>query len=171
MDSTDIINLNSELQQLYEDRWPGLTPRMALAWRDDLRCFSYAIIRQALRKWYGTNTFRPPGLDNIIDLACTVQDEQDDQRRREQALERARTPGSSYGSILSAAAAQGREELQDWQRLHMEMFYRGLCIPARYDEAAEFCEQHAQAYPEDTLSWQIEAAWWRGGARGRVDFS
>lgn len=166
MDMPAIVQLSDRLHGLYGDRFVGLTPAMALVWLEELMVFTPEIMGLALRQWLRTNTFRAPGLQNLLQCAREVADEQEEARRRLAAHSRPAQPASTADLLHYAAVKNG----QHWAQLHVALFRAGVCIPSRYAEAAALCEQFAAQYPEDGHAWRVEALWWHNGAHGTPYF-
>lgn len=163
-----IDRLNNHLQDLYGDKWPGLTPGMAQLWREELRSFEQHIVTCAVTQWARKNTFKLPGIEDLVALAIEILDAQQLARSRQLASSRQGTAaGPDYGAVLDAAVDSGPYDRRRWARLHVEMFRKGVCAPGRYDEAAVLCETYAAEQPEDAAAWLEEATWWRGGGTTR----
>lgn len=160
MQLSEIFVVSEQLQQLYGERFPGLTASMAVLWLEELRGFELAIMQIAIRQWARKNTFRVPGLDDLVTLAIELTDVQEEQRRWQAALER---PIHQRGvsQILGDAADAVPYDGQRWAHLHVEMVRKHIGGPGTYLEAAALTEQHAIEHPEDAEACQRAIQYWK----------
>ena len=163
MDSNEVRHLITRLRGLYKERFSAVSEAMVDVWIDELATISQPLMVATLRAWLRANTFRAPTLNDLLALAVEVGNGLEEQQRRAR-IASTPLPSRSSAEILDDAA---RSSASIWGKCHVQMFLAGVCATGREEEAAHMCEDFAAAYPDDADDWWAEAAWWRGGCKGK----
>lgn len=99
MDISDVVGLSAYLHQLYEDRFPPLTPAMCRIWYEELRHLDEDLASRAIRRWAVQHTMQPPSLDQLLEQVEFVRDEQ-------RQAQRSGSSSKNYVDILKDLAAR-----------------------------------------------------------------
>lgn len=81
MQPREAVQLVTYLHELYSERFPQLSPAMTKVWYEDLRRMDYALMEQAVNRWVRQHTLKSPSLDELLEQAEFMQEEQRRQRR------------------------------------------------------------------------------------------
>lgn len=81
MQPGDAIELITYLHELYGERFPELSSSMAKLWYEDLRRMEKDLMEQAVNRWARQHTLKAPSLDELLEQAEFLREEQRRHRR------------------------------------------------------------------------------------------
>jgi hypothetical protein len=157
MHEVDILALSETLQDLYGERFPGLTPTMAEIWLDDLVHLDDDLVRAGLRRWVRFHTHKAPSLDELLESVEQVRDEQVrlprmpseksitdilQEAAETQAMNDARPPeAGEYAHLMVLLAARHIDRWLDDQGVwHDRLTYREMadqCFTWAYEQTTQ----------------------------------
>lgn len=152
MTLADVLQLSERLCGLYgPERFPGLTADMAFVWLEELQRLEAHILTVAVSQWARKNTFRMPGIDDLVTLALEIDDAQQLEHSRQRALSRVSFSSGQgdYGAILNTAAQSGPYDARRWAKCHVEMLQKITHSPERQHPPIPWISMT----PEQQSSW------------------
>lgn len=102
MDIEQVVLLTAYLHELYGDKFPKLSPAMTKIWYEDLARMDNELMEQTVNRWARQHTLKSPSLDELLEQAEFLQEEQR-RRRRPSAGDT-----SPLDVLRAAAEAQAR---------------------------------------------------------------
>lgn len=156
----EVFRLTAYLHDLYRDRFPTLSEAMTRIWYEDLRRMDYDVMEQAVNRWARQHTLKAPSLDELLEQAEFMQEEQRRTRRpspgdtswvdvlRAAAEAQARNPERSEtdGTFGHLLATLGERSVASWVDEH-GVVHDKLTLEQRATTCYEWANQHHLTHP------------------------
>lgn len=169
VDNSDFQILVTKIHGLYGPKFPGLLPDMAKFWFERIRHLEEDTAEHALYRWASQHTMHPPSLDELLEQAEYVREDQQRAKRQgsstksfldvlkdaadAQASNPLRSPDDvTYGRLMATLAERSIDRWQDKQgRWHEKLTHE-----QRGEQCYAWAEHYQTTRPE--LARDLQAA-------------